>query len=172
MSQILPISFTQNLFYIALLQQPQTQPEWRVSRKAVVTLTGAYCACLIVAPITAGTEWLIPHILLARVLLVIVQLLPWKPPMPKESAKRDDGALLDRSALRGHLVLLVTLCGFAQASLAFLETPPADIGRALFAHPAVSSLGCDFVISCISYACWRSIYATKEVDDAAKRTKD
>lgn len=66
-------------------------------------------------------------------------------------------ASLDREGLVRHLALVGTTCAFGQASLALLAETPAGIARALFSHPAVSSLGCDFIISAISYLCWRSV---------------
>lgn len=161
LSQILPVSFTQNLFYIALLRQSSARTPWLVSRNAVVALSGAYCACLIVAPILAGTHWLIPHILLARCLLVATQVHPWIGSSgEKQKATAVDSALFDSDGLYRHLGLLASLCGIAQASLAFLEHRPSDIGRALFDHPAVSSLGSDFVISVLSYVAWRFANST------------
>ena len=156
LGQILPISFTQNLFYIALLRQSQHSSEWRISRGSVVLLSGVYCACLIVAPAAAGTEWLIPLILLARLLLVAVQTMDWiRSDAGQTRVDSTSEARFTRDDLASHLSLLATLCGFAQASLALLEEAPANIGRALFSHPAVSSLGCDFLLSAISYLCWR-----------------
>lgn len=175
--QILPVSFAQNLFYIAVLQHPSTQPELLVSRKGVIGLTGAYIACLIIAPITAGTVWVIPNILFARAILVIVQIFPWKKADGEDKVARrmDDGSALNGKEVHRHLILLMTLCGFAQASLAFLETSsPGDVGKALFEDPAVSALGCDFLISIISYACWRQINNANSSNQqkAARRTND
>lgn len=166
LSQILPVSFTQNLFFIAILRKGRTQSPRPISRKMVVLLSGAYCACLIVAPATAGTEWLIPHILLARNVLVAMQLYRWKQ-TPDSSGRSEESNenLMSHDGLFAHLTLISTLCGFAQTSLAFLEHSPAEIGRALFIHPAVSSLGCDFLPSGVSYLCWRSIGTTSPAAD-------
>lgn len=158
LGQILPVSFTQNLFYIALLRQGRAQSQWLVSRTVVVLFSGAYCACLIIAPVLAGSQWLIPHILLARSILVAMQVYKWpQTASARQQSSTSDATLLDRSGLCNHLALLTTLCGFAQASPSFLEETPTGIARALFSHPAVSSLGCDFILSSISYICWRSI---------------
>lgn len=135
----------------------------------VVVLAGMYCACLIVAPIMAGTRLLIPHILLARAILVAIQVYPWKRGnLPEQKAPADDDGLLDAEGLSGFLTLLATLCIFAQGSLTVLEESPEAIGRALFSHPAVSSLGCDFILSCISFVCWRF---TRRSENAAEHKK-
>ena len=166
------MSFAQNLFYIALLQQPRAkrQPQWLVSRKAVVAFSGAYCACLIVAPVTAGTEWLIPQILLARAVLVSMQVFQWT----SSSKLKDRGpgttevAAVDGAGVQLYLATLITVCGLMQAVLAFSEAPLVDVAQALFSHPAVSALGCDFMISSTSYLCWRSIGET----DPSASSKD
>lgn len=172
--QILPVSFAQNLFYIALLQRQPARAEWRVPRKATVGLSGAYIACLIVAPTMVRTNWVVPIILLARAILVIVQIFPWKGDEAKQATRKAKHASrLDDQDFRGQFFWLMTFCGLTRATIAFLDTPsPAGIARALFEHPAVSALGCDFVISGISHACWRSVNAREKPEDNAKRTND
>lgn len=161
MSQILPISFTQNLFYIALLRRGGPPTQWAVSRTAIVLLSGAYCACLIGAPVTAGSLAVIPVIGIGRMLLLCMEASSWASGQSGNTIPEADA--YDRDGLSAYLVMVSTCCVFGQACLAFSEAGPGEIARAVFSHPAVSSLGCDVILSLASYLLWRAVNdATKE----------
>lgn len=163
LSQILPISFTQSLFYIALLLQPQhpTQGPWRVSRNAVVLLSGTYCACLAIAQPAGRTPWLIPLILLARGLLLAMQLYPWTSASAQENDTATPGdAFMSKTDVFYHLITLTWLCGFFQTGLNLWEGKPWGIAPAALSNPAVTTFSFDFNLAAISFFLWR--YVTRD----------
>ncbi|KAK6393762.1 hypothetical protein LTR65_002139 [Meristemomyces frigidus] len=150
LSQILPISFAQNLFYLAVLQSPATtakgKPEMRPAATAAVLI--AYCASVAVAPTTTGTARLMPLIVFARLLL----LTPLSLATPQTDVP---GPVAKKTVLPGVAALALGVIAWQMYSILQQHTP-GEIGRALFSHPAVSSLGCDAIISVISFVAWTS----------------
>lgn len=150
LSQILPISFAQNLFYLALIRLPATSVkdvEIRAGASAVVLVV--YCGSVAMAPATAGTASLMPLIILARLLLLT--------PLYLARSWGAGDALPDprKTVLPGVAALML---GFAawQAYLIQQQHTYHEIGLALFSHPALSSLGCDALISAVSFVAWTS----------------
>lgn len=164
LSQILPISFAQNMFYLANLLSESPPRTKHVPKFWSVANVAAYCSTLANAQTTAGTKYLIPTILAARVVLLTPLFL----------ASEEDGYTpMDREAadawLTGEgLQSIITLVSLLVTGLKVVQTVQEGwsgdkILSALFSHPAVASLGCDFLLSFVSYMAWTSVGSAKPV---------
>ncbi|KAK0893671.1 hypothetical protein LTS16_022485 [Friedmanniomyces endolithicus] len=146
LSQILPISFAQILFYIALIRQPPGDRPIRVRSLPSALVLVLYSFGLSVATQVAGTAMLMPLILVTR-LLLLAQLLLTR--TGTEEMKRTTASLMQYPS-----VVIAQLLIVRQVYLSLQEHSLMDIGTALTSHPAVSTLGCDLIISVISFAAW------------------
>ena len=155
LSQILPISFAQNLFYLAILRLPESKRRASVPRGPLLTLAGAYVSCLVVAPFAARSSWLMPVILVARTLLLTpLYIVAIQEPIQSDDSMRRKDTSNERRVQTpiAASALLLTLW---QVYVVNQDQPSVKIVvGALFGHPAVSSLGCDFVICLLSFTLW------------------
>lgn len=149
LSQILPISFAQNLFYIALVRQHPQAVHVDVHPAAIATLLLVLCNVLVVAPQTAGTSSLMPLIVVARLLLLA-------PPTIVQKGSGTAKAALNRTLQLPIAVIALLLVG-RQVYTAYGTHSIRDIGSALVSHPAVSALGFDFILSMVSFSVWTLI---------------
>lgn len=155
LSQILPISFAQNLFYVALLLSPQVEGQLHFNKSRAVLASAVYCLCLACAQMYAGTEKLILIILVARAVLMAPLFLkagrfattPMSEKVPIDRATGDE---LQRIVLKSSIIM-TGMKGYQAMQEGF---SPQSIVSALFTHPAVTSLGCDFILSAVSFAAW------------------
>lgn len=166
LAQILEVSWVQNLFYMALLRAPKPKVAVTVKRKAVVRMSGIYCFYLTVAPWASGSAWLIPLEMLARIMLclpLVVGLQEVKGARPKgeEQEKAVSKDLGEDVAGRDiqRLAAVPMLAAFVSRVFALWRGDETFFGvlQALFSHPAVSSLGCDFIVSLVSFVAWTSM---------------
>ncbi|KAI6833063.1 hypothetical protein KC340_g6684 [Hortaea werneckii] len=178
LSQILPVSFAQGLFYLAVLRKGDgglVVGVTRVGRRVegdgrdgggekgfivippawVAVTCLAYGGCIAAACLLNETGFLMPFVLLARVLLLAPQFLPLR-------LYADDSVMV--RAVQTALPLFgLVMVGYTSVT-AILDDDDygLSIFRALFSHPAVSSLGCDAMLSVISLALWNKINAQAE----------
>lgn len=164
LSQILPVSFTQNLFYLALLQHggsAQPSPVPTQTLRLLRYLIAAYCGCLLILPMAASGPWLMPLVLLTRIILSLPLLLPkgGKADISSEVEKNKSEVAKSRKVRRDfqtQIVLSVTACLLIQGYAAFKSgSTLGTLTWTVFEHPAVSSLGCDMILSLISGLIWR-----------------
>ena len=92
------------------------------------------------------------------------------PLSPAEQRKRKtpDPSRFTQSKWQRYLASLLVLPTVGQLALACLERSPVGVAKALFEHPAVSSLGCDVILSLISYLCW--ITVARRGQETSKRS--
>jgi hypothetical protein len=155
LSQILPISFAQNLFYIALLLSPQTEGQLHFNKSRAVMASGVYCLCLACAQMYAGTDKLVLIILAARAVLMAPLFLKadhfativTSEKVPIDRATGDE---LQRIVLKTSIIMT----GMKVYQAMEEGFSPLSIPSAIFSHPAVASLGCDFILSALSFAAW------------------
>lgn len=177
LSQILPISFAQNLFYVALLLSPEVDGQLHFNKSWAVMGAAAYCLCLACAQMYAGTEMLVLIILAARALLMAPLFLKagrfaQATPSEKVPVDRAIGDEIQRIVLKSSIIM-TGMKGYQAMQEGF---SPQAIGSALFSHPAVTSLGCDFVLSALSFTAWtylgpRDTRATAAVPATASTTR-
>ncbi|KAK5173366.1 uncharacterized protein LTR77_002047 [Saxophila tyrrhenica] len=152
LSQILPISFMQNLFYLALLRQPIKRTQTLVPITYLLAVVVSYCACLLLAPAMIGGSWLITIIVEARFFLLapLVILHSAKPNNPNVGE-----LMADRSQAQSVVLFAALGCSAYQIYRLVQDgVTGKDVLDGLFDHPAVSSMGCDFILSAISYGLW------------------
>ncbi|GAB1731690.1 hypothetical protein NU195Hw_g4734t1 [Hortaea werneckii] len=175
LSQILPVSFAQGLFYLAVLRLEggdggvEGRGSWSrdhvpkeggsgrglgLSSGWVAGTCLAYGACIVAACLLDETGFLMPLVLVARLLLLAPRFLPLR------SYAEDTVAV---RAVRTALPLFaLVMVGYTSVTAFLGDDNWLSIPRALFSHPAVSSLGCDAVLSLISLALWNKINAQAE----------
>ncbi|GAB1741541.1 hypothetical protein NU219Hw_g6769t1 [Hortaea werneckii] len=182
LSQILPVSFVQALFYLVVLRWEGwvESPRGAGSRsdgygrdgggggsrgeKGLIVIPSpawtavtclAYGASIVAACVLKETGFLMPLVLLARVLLLAPRFLPLR-------FYADDSVTV-RAIQTALPVSAMIVVGYTFIT-AILDDDDYGLAipRALFNHPAVSSLGCDAVLSVISLALWNNIRAQAE----------
>ena len=131
-------------------------------------LLGAYCGILVflvIAPNTARSFGVIPVILITR-LLLFAPILLFRLRDTEGPYDRGTGpGLMDGHQAQSLFASLASVCLIGQLLITTRERPLWDVANALFSHPAVSSLGCDLIISILSFVVWISIH-----QDVAKTT--
>jgi hypothetical protein len=155
LSQILPISFAQNLFYVALLLLPENDGQLHFNKSWAVMSAAIYCLCLACAQMYTGTDKLVLIILAARAVLMAPLFLKagrfaaatTNEKVPIDRATGDE---LQRIVLKSA-ILMTGMKGYQAMQEGF---SPQVVAGALFKHPAVASLGCDFILSALSFAAW------------------
>ncbi|KAK5681577.1 hypothetical protein LTS10_006110 [Elasticomyces elasticus] len=147
LSQILPISFAQNLFYIAILRQPAKAQPVIVRSLPNAGVLLVYSLLLSVAPRAGQTSTLMPLIILARLLLVMPLFLV-------QSSGTGSKHLEYLSRLQRPVAVAAGLLIVRQAFLALQESSLTEIGTVLVGHPAVSALGVDMIITVLSLGAW------------------
>ena len=168
LSQILPISFAQNLFYLAILLSDNAPQPKRVPKFWSVANVAAYCSCLANAQLAAGKKWLIPLILAARLVLFAPLFLATGEEGTSPAEKKNAEAWMTGEAVQRIVTLvslLMTGLKVAQAGQEGLSV--GKVFSALFSHPAVASLGCDFLLSVVSFVAWVNVRPREPEKDAA-----
>lgn len=202
LSQILPISFAQNLFYLAQLKAPVT------SRRIVIRMPMAlsagivllYGSCLVLAvfPVvwevlqrilvigcTDGTEdtpgscisardlavdskYLLSTIIAARLLLVLPFFLPRQDVNEKQPQGNSDmtriQTLVGGCAATMTVAVVWLLYDMDLATFMFVGLRH-EIWPALWSHPAVTSLGFDFLVSAVSAWLWFFMQRGRGLDE-------
>ena len=155
LSQILPISFAQNVFYVALLLAPEASGQLHFNKSRAVLGAAFYCLCLACAQLYAGTEKLVWIILAARAVLMVPLCLKagrFATTMAAEKVPIDraTGEELQRIILKTSLIMT----GMKAYQAIQEDFTPQAVLKALSSHPAVTALGYDFILSAVSFAAW------------------
>ena len=167
LSQILPISFAQSLFYIALLlTSPEEETEesketssnriLHFSKTHSILSAAAYCLCLALAQLYASTPALVPIVLLARLCLLFPLLIPaqYYPSLASVPAKipqdRATGDEVQRVVLKTALIM-TCMKAYQAVQEGF---GPEEITVALWGHPAVLALGGDVFLCAVAFTAW------------------
>lgn len=152
LGQILPISFAQNLFYIALILSPAKADQIHFNKSAAVGSAGFYCLCLACAQLVAGTDRLVPLILAARAALMTPLFLKAghigageKPTIDRATSEEGQRVILKAALIMSGMKAYQAVQEGWDVGMLFL---------ALRDHPAVTALGYDFLLSAVSFAIW------------------
>ena len=167
LSQILPISFTQNLFYVAVVRSGYNAGTTDIPRTFPRFVGTLYFSCLLLAPpYGLGTSTLlIPLILFARSLLFTPLILS----RTIGKGQHSDDAPPTGQTQFGSAVMSVSFALWQIGLVAYEKKSPLQISSALFDHPAVRSLGCDFLIGMVSFAIWTRRYRSSEKEIDSKK---
>jgi len=159
-SQILPISFAQNLFLIAMLLKPVANPNQKIwTPTPIIQLLPlvAYYVFVLAVPFVSGTEAFVGISIVIRLLLSWPFLLPGIVPegggqsylTPRKASWIDAGPFQFIGICSALLWLLQTIMTFRDHGF--------HVGRILGAindSSAVSALGYDYILSLISIGVW------------------
>ena len=176
LSQILPISFAQNLFYLALLRLPQA--EHRVVAPWLSTFSTMLVYNLSILIAQRGGTWLLLGIFMARITLFSPLLLcsrlsdNTRLTDNPNLISRIEGGKMQEMLLKSCIYIYLPWWGHAFWRSEF--TMQGVLG-ALFEHPAVSSLGCDLILCALSFGTWtltsrnrKRYFAEATADDKVK----
>ncbi|KAH9827199.1 hypothetical protein Tdes44962_MAKER03009 [Teratosphaeria destructans] len=155
LAQILPISFAQNLFCLALLHQPIPKQHVMTDRIADFGAMSAYAYLLYIAPQTAGSRVLMYVILGARAIL----LHPYFTVQKSMHSGISVTAVGLQKILQGITAAVMSLSLYQT----FGRYPVSSVMMAVFEHPAVSALGCDSVIAAVSLGLWKLVWQEGEI---------
>ncbi|KAK5112949.1 hypothetical protein LTR62_003771 [Meristemomyces frigidus] len=164
LAQILPISFVQNLFYLALLRVPTGSRKVSPRHWSTISVVVCYCLGVSAAPRFAGTAALMPLIITARLLLFVQMALV------RTGTGTTDADLVRR--VQRLLVAMTVMLTLRQAYVALHAYTVTEIGKALVSHPAVSSLGFDFVLSTMSFGAWMLTELPVESESVASKKNE
>lgn len=163
--EILPTSFTLNLFLVALSLNPPlrnkthtyTRPAQRPS-----LVKSAYLLLLLILPTTARSTLLVPSIFLIRGLLLwplFVDLISPSITKPVKENESNDQFLLslgtEGPGTWYETGLTVLLMGLGVGAL--IRSGPGGIWMALNSHPAIGALGWDVLIWGVSWGTWKNV---------------
>jgi hypothetical protein len=184
LSQILPISFAQNLFYVALLlTSPETETEsegptttpstggsnssdeksnatahriLHFSKTHSILSAAAYCLTLALAQLYASTPALIPIILLARLCLLFPLLIPaeYYPNLASVPAKIPQDRATGDEVQRVVLKTALIMTCMKAYQAVQEGFSVEEITVALWAHPAVLALGGDLFLCAVGFTAW------------------
>ena len=162
-SQILPVSFAQNLFFLAMLVSPAAEKDemvWVPHPMLLLVSLAIYYVFVGLAPYMVGTNAFIGVVITIRLLLLCPLYLPII--VPGDSAKeyleaRDTQRIFRR--IIGHVGTGSTVLFVVQTVMTFREVG-FNISRFLEAihdSPAINALGYDYVLSLVSAGLWNSM---------------
>jgi hypothetical protein len=177
LGQVLPVSFTMNLFFVAILVtqfkfQPSGSSRWRAPRpEHQVLFLSIYFATLFIAPSTISTKALMPVVLLARSLLFYPYLALRPEEITSNSSTRGGNQISENETehdgflLRYKATAVTTALGYISLQLlhvmqgSFIALPQsANLISAITDNYAVSTLGYDFLIAIASLGLWVSTW--------------
>ncbi len=162
LGQILPISFTQNLFLLASILHPGDPGSPRQSKERSINIkpvrtylqlavSFAYLGTLAAAPASVGTSWFFPLLFTTRFLLFAPYLiLRPSSPLGKGQGQRGRAVCPRSDCLRTLLTPIVVVGAVLQVVQTSRTNNFLAILEALNDNPAVSTLGYDFIIAASS----------------------
>lgn len=160
-SQILPISFAQNLFFVAMLLYPvpdHDRKQWIPSPSWQILPLAIYYMNLILLPRTVGTRAFIPVILSTRILLICPLLISH---LCSRIFRGVPKSTVEVPRAYGAAYWCIISCSavlFVGQTVIPLKDG-AGISRVVAAindQPAVSALGWDFLLAIVSLITWIS----------------
>lgn len=135
-------------------------------------LTTVYCVALVLLPLAAHSAWLITLILSTRLMLFAPMLIPESRNVGEADRKDSPKARTATARSVSGIVGPMMICMLVQIYLVLTEGwTLGDVASALIEHPAVSSLGCDLIISLVSTAIWTSDQGQNVIPAESKREK-
>lgn len=115
-----------------------------------------YYVCLIIAPRAARTSWLLVVIVIARLCLFSPLYIIEMPGANRPEADQSWHFMLDaENALDYIRIASFTSTALIVYKMTDFEGPKRTLQYALREHPAVATLGIDFMLSGVSYILWR-----------------
>lgn len=167
-SQILPVSFATNLFFLALLMRPLPKPEANIWTPIPVLKYGsptAYFALLAAAQFTIDTGYFMSIVVGLRVLLfwplALATMLPksFGHGLPATNVREQNlTQLIVIGLISINLVCIQTMYTLASNGFSFI-----GMFKAVNDNPAVSALGYDYILGSVSAIVW--LRSTRRLPD-------
>ena len=162
-SQILPVSFAQNLFFLAMLVSlaaEQDEMVWVPKPMLLQVSLAIYYVFVGLAPYMIGTNAFIGVVIMIRLLLFSPLYLPTI--VPSDSGKEYPEARDTQRIFRGSFgyVGICSVVLFVSQTLMALREVGFNGSRVLGAihdSPAISALGYDYLLSLVSAGFWSSM---------------
>ena len=158
-SQILPVSFAANLFFLALLMRPLPKPEVNIWTPVPVLKYGpllAYFSLLTAAQFTIDTGYFMSIVIALRLLLfwplALATMLPksFGHELPaKDIREQNLTQLIVIGLVSINLVCVQTMYTLASNGFNFI-----GMIRAVNSDPVVSALGYDYILGSVSAIVW------------------
>ena len=162
-SQILPVSFAQNLFFLAMLVSPPAEKDemvWVPHPMLLLVSLATYYVFVGLAPYVVDTNAFIGVVITIRLLLFCPLYMPVIVPSDfgKEYLKARDTQRFFRRIM-GHVGTCSVALFVVQTLISFRETgfDNSRILGAIHDSPAISALGYDHVLSLVSACLWNGI---------------
>ncbi|KAI4245659.1 MAG: hypothetical protein L6R42_010142, partial [Xanthoria sp. 1 TBL-2021] len=156
--QILPISFAQNLFFVAMILFPISEEGLATQIPGPVTQclpVAAYYILLARAPTSIGKPIFMSIIVLLRILLICPSLFRT---FVFEALGLTSMSMQNAQSGYTTSYVLALFCSsvlfLQQTAWALREHKVADILKAINSSPAVSALGYDFILYIVSCTAW------------------
>ena len=157
-SQVLPISFAQNLFFLATLLRGPPKRDLKVFSPGAVELTGpllGFAMLVLVSPRKAGERGFMLVIGGIRALLAWPMLAQWAlPDIAGKYLTIDEARVKKQKMLVVLAVCMVAMTASQTLSVFTTGGGLGDIVKAVNSHPAVSALGYDYLLSMLSAVAW------------------
>ena len=173
-SQILPVSFAQNLFILAMLMKQPPKPTKKVLTHSLAIRLGpltVFYVCLAIVPHIVNTRYLMPAVGVTRIFLVWPFLLATSfsdkatSYVPVLKAQENDGFVF----IAMGVVALYYFCIHSMLTLAYNGFSFRGLITAINSDPAVSTLGYDYVLSLVSAFMWYK--SVKPMDEKGRTTQ-
>lgn len=162
-SQILPVSFAQNLFFLAMLVPPAAEQDemvWVPHPMLLLVSSGIYYVFVGLAPYMIGTNAFIGVVITIRLLLFCPLYLPMIVPRDfgKKYLKARDTQRIFRRVM-GYVGTCSVVLLIVQTLVTFREMAfnISSVLGAIHDSPAISALGYDYVLSLVSAGLWNSM---------------
>ena len=143
---------------MATLRSPERTRRIIIPRSATRYLTTAYGSCIMIAPLAAGSSWLMPVIIVARLLLFAPLFLFTAVEPDRQDGSKGNGAwndVVNSWTIHTPVAAFASLSTLWQAYVPIQDGPSlGGIVGDLFIHPAVSALCCDLIICVLSFTLW------------------
>lgn len=157
LDQVLPVSFTQNLFLLAILLTRGVRCDHNTTPTSTsqhIAVGIAFLGALGAIPSSTGAALFLPMILLIRTLLAL-PYLALRPPQRLSARSFTASSAYSRHKYVPFSVLIVGGCAvIAQVQLTIRATSLSAIAKALNDHPAARAMGWDFFIAGLSLGIW------------------
>jgi hypothetical protein len=189
LGQVVAISFATNLFLLAVILNPShpfaPKPSnskakkhrnsvghlgpWLPNALPVLAIVGSLSGLLLENPVFHRPSWFMPLLLIPHITLLILPILHAVIPQKSEYTNdvQDVYDTWPNAVLGGGgLVFIKTTVE------ALVAVGPGGIARALYEHPAVSSVGWDVIFCWVTWICWMRIQGDEKLNVPTKKSEN
>ncbi|QIW96800.1 hypothetical protein AMS68_002318 [Peltaster fructicola] len=161
LAQILPISFSSTLFFIAVMRSDKHSAHVQPRTIFLYTFLASFALCIVAATYLVWhheqSPWLLPLVISARLTLLLPLSFHGSVERPRSSA----GEIMDTDTLLSSIPCIALTP--ALNSMGYLFRDGLYISwSSVLEHPAVSTLTCDLYLAAVICNAWRSTKSALE----------